>query len=77
MDLDAFRDREVTAAVLAEATEAVMDAVTGLLAGIRGEQPPAVRWDPRAHSLPRIGNPAARSGGSRRRILHHRGKAAG
>lgn len=57
VDLSRFRDREVTAELLAEATEAVMDAVTGLLAQIRGQQPPAVRWDPRAHSLPRIGNP--------------------
>jgi 1-acyl-sn-glycerol-3-phosphate acyltransferase len=23
-----------------------MDAITGLLAGIRGEEPPAERWDP-------------------------------
>ena len=79
VDLDAFRGREVTTELLAEATDLVMDAVTGLLAQIRGQQPPAVRWDPRAHSLPRIGDPAGRP---RRRTLRlnraqHRGKAAG
>ena len=28
----------------------IMDAITGLLAGLRGEQPPAERWDPAAHN---------------------------
>jgi len=27
-----------------------MDAITGLLAGLRGEQPPGQRWDPAAHN---------------------------
>ena len=35
-----------TDATLTAATDAIMDAITALLAEIRGEQPPAERWDP-------------------------------
>jgi hypothetical protein len=48
VDLDDLRGREVDAQVLYEATDRILDAITALLAGIRGEQPPAVRHDPRA-----------------------------
>ncbi|GLY66984.1 lysophospholipid acyltransferase family protein [Amycolatopsis taiwanensis] len=41
VDLSAYRDKEPTAAVLREVTDLLMDRVTGLLAEIRGEQPPA------------------------------------
>lgn len=47
VDLARFRDRPLDATVLAEATEVVMDAVTALLEGLRGETAPAVRWDPK------------------------------
>lgn len=57
VDLSTFADRELTAATLEAATGAIMDAITGLLEGIRGEQAPATRWDPRQHDLPRTGNP--------------------
>lgn len=40
IDLSAYRDKEQTAAVLREVTELLMDRVTELLAGIRGEEPP-------------------------------------
>lgn len=40
IDLSAYRDKELTAAVLREVTDLMMDRVTGLLAEIRGEQPP-------------------------------------
>ncbi|WAL64280.1 lysophospholipid acyltransferase family protein [Amycolatopsis cynarae] len=40
IDLSAYRGKEQTAAVLREVTELLMDRVTGLLAGIRGEEPP-------------------------------------
>lgn len=45
--LDDLRAVPVTAAVLAEATERIMAAITGLVADLRGEEPPAVRFDPR------------------------------
>ena len=47
VDLDDLRARPVTAAVLAEATDKIMDAITALVADLRGEAPPAVRYDPR------------------------------
>lgn len=40
-------DRPLEAAVLREATDRVMDAITALLADIRGEQPPAERFGAR------------------------------
>ena len=46
VDLSAFRGRPLDKATLTEATEVIMDAITGLLAGLRGGQPPAERWDP-------------------------------
>ncbi|CAA9291730.1 MAG: 1-acyl-sn-glycerol-3-phosphate acyltransferase, partial [uncultured Friedmanniella sp.] len=45
--LDDLRGRPVTAAVLAEATARIMAAVTALVAGLRGEEPPAQPFDPR------------------------------
>ena len=50
VDLSAFAGRPLDRATLAEATNVIMDAITGLLAGLRGEQPPAERWDPAAHN---------------------------
>jgi 1-acyl-sn-glycerol-3-phosphate acyltransferase len=46
VDLSAFSGRPLDKATLAGATDAIMDAITALLADLRGEQPPAVRWDP-------------------------------
>lgn len=46
--LDDLRARPVDAALLAEATERIMAALTSLLEDLRGEQAPAVRFDPRA-----------------------------
>lgn len=48
IDLSQLVGKEMTAEALRVATEHVMDTVTGLLAGIRGEQPPPVRFDPLA-----------------------------
>ncbi len=45
--LDDLYDRPLDAATLREATDRVMDAITALLADIRGEEPPAVRFDMR------------------------------
>ena len=46
VDLSAFAGRPLDKATLDGATDAIMNAITGLLAEIRGEQPPAERWDP-------------------------------
>jgi 1-acyl-sn-glycerol-3-phosphate acyltransferase len=45
VDLDDLRGRPMTAQVLEEATERIIDAISGLLADLRGEQPPAERLD--------------------------------
>ena len=45
-----------------EATEVIMDAVTGLLAELRGEQAPAKRWDPAAHNQTKHGRDVERGG---------------
>ena len=47
VDLDDLRDREITTEVLEDATERIMFAITLLLAEIRQEIPPAVRFNPR------------------------------
>ena len=47
VNLDDLRDREITAEVLEEATERIMLSITMLLAEIRGELPPAERYNPR------------------------------
>ena len=44
VDLDDLRARPVDAETVRLATERIMDAVTELLAKVRGEQPPAVRY---------------------------------
>ena len=55
VDLSAFAGRPLDRATLTEATNVIMDAITSLLAGLRGEQPPAQRWDPAAHNQPTHG----------------------
>ena len=45
--LDHLRRLPVTAAVLDEATSAIMDAITALVAELRQERPPGSRFDPR------------------------------
>ena len=46
IDLRAKFGREINGESLQRATEYLMDVITGMLAEIRGEQPPAVRYDP-------------------------------
>jgi len=46
--LDDLRAVPTSPAVLAEATERLTDALTALVAELRGEQPPAGRFDPRS-----------------------------
>jgi 1-acyl-sn-glycerol-3-phosphate acyltransferase len=45
LDLDDMRGRPVTKELLEEGTDRLMDAITGLLEQIRGEQAPATRLD--------------------------------
>ncbi|WDF32159.1 lysophospholipid acyltransferase family protein [Arthrobacter agilis] len=48
VDLSDFRDAPLTRATLDAATDRILDAITELLAELRGEQVPAERWDPAA-----------------------------
>lgn len=57
VDLSRFTGREPDALTLRQATDTILDAVSALLAQLRGERPPARRWDPREHGQPRIGDP--------------------
>jgi 1-acyl-sn-glycerol-3-phosphate acyltransferase len=45
VDLDRFRNQELTSTVLREATDAIMDDITALLEELRGEKAPAERFD--------------------------------
>lgn len=61
VDLSAYQDKPISASVLLGATEAIMDALTGLVEELRGQKAPQVRWDPREHEQPVTGNPQDRS----------------
>ena len=52
IDLRAEFGPEVTSEALRTATEHIMDVITGMLAELRGEQPPAERFDPDAKPKP-------------------------
>ena len=67
VELSDLRGVEPTAQVLREATDRIMDAITALLAQVRGEVPPPVRFDPRTSGLPRFGNPHKKIRAWRRR----------
>ncbi len=57
VDLSDLLDREPTAAVVQEATDRIMAAITALVEDIRGEQAPKERFDPRRKGVSEIGNP--------------------
>ncbi len=57
VDLDDLRGRPIDAALLREATDRVMSAITALLEELRGEQAPPERFDPRSAGVPETGNP--------------------
>lgn len=63
VDLSGFAELPVNAVTLRAATDAILDEVTALLEGIRGEQAPPQRWDPKDHGQPRTGNPNRRRAG--------------
>ncbi len=54
--LEDLYDQPMSKAVLAEATDRIMAAITGLLEELRGEKAPAERFDPRAKGVPVTGN---------------------
>jgi 1-acyl-sn-glycerol-3-phosphate acyltransferase len=64
VDLKDLRDREQTVAVLREATDRIMAAITALLEQIRGESAPGKRFDPRKEGVPEYGDPTVRQPGS-------------
>ena len=47
----------MTNELLHEATDRIMDAITALVAELRGEEPPAERFDPRTAGIREVGNP--------------------
>lgn len=49
LDLSKFKDREIDQQTVNEATRMLMTEITRLLAGLRGETPPAELWDPSKH----------------------------
>ena len=56
----------MTAQVLTEATNRIMDAITEILVDLRGEPAPATRFDPRKAGVRQTGNPKkAPKGGSK------------
>lgn len=57
VDLSEFAGREITPELLRAATEKIMTAITKLLAELRAEEPPVVRFDMRAQAVPETGNP--------------------
>lgn len=55
--LDDLRALPVTAKVVNETTDRIMSALTDIVAELRGEEPPAERFDPRKAGIEQIGNP--------------------
>jgi hypothetical protein len=50
VDLSEWAGQHTSARALRAATEAIMGSVTALVADLRGEEPPAVAWDPTTSS---------------------------
>jgi 1-acyl-sn-glycerol-3-phosphate acyltransferase len=57
VDLDDLREQPITPALLHQATDRIMDALTRELEIIRGAKAPAERFDPKKHGVAQIGNP--------------------
>jgi len=55
LDLSQFAGREVDQQIVGEATGMLMQRITELLAGLRGEEPPVERWDPSKHGQSETG----------------------
>ncbi|WP_406092759.1 lysophospholipid acyltransferase family protein [Kitasatospora purpeofusca] len=65
VDLSKYQGQELTAQVLRDATEDIMTAITAVLADIRGEEPPAERYDMREAARLRAAAAAGRESGGR------------
>lgn len=65
VDLSEFHGRELTAAVLREATEKIMAAVVAQLEHLRGETAPTERFDPRTRGVTETGRPRRTDEGER------------
>lgn len=57
VDLSDLADQPRTGAVLTEATDRIMAAITGIVEDLRGETAPAERFDPRKAGVAETGNP--------------------
>jgi 1-acyl-sn-glycerol-3-phosphate acyltransferase len=55
--LDDLRALPLTAKVVNETTDRIMSALTDIVADLRGEEPPAERFDPRKAGVRQTGNP--------------------
>jgi 1-acyl-sn-glycerol-3-phosphate acyltransferase len=55
VDLDDLRGEPITSTVLRAATDRILDTITAQLAELRGELPPATRFDPDQAGVPRTG----------------------
>ena len=55
LDLSRFSKREIDQKTVNEATVLLMQEITRLLAGLRGEKPPADLWDPAKHQQSETG----------------------
>ncbi|WP_350349623.1 lysophospholipid acyltransferase family protein [Agromyces sp. G08B096] len=55
VDLSAYRGKPLDPSVLTAATNDVMNAIAALVGELRGETPPATRWDPSAHGQAETG----------------------
>lgn len=61
--LEDLREKATTAAVVTQATDRIMAALTDLVADLRGEQAPPERFDPRKAGVQEIGDPTKRKKG--------------
>lgn len=55
VDLSAYEGKPIGTGALSAATGILMDDIANLLGGIRGETPPAERWDPASHGQKETG----------------------
>ncbi|HEX6954684.1 MAG TPA: lysophospholipid acyltransferase family protein [Agromyces sp.] len=65
VSLDDLREKPRTPEVLAEGTDRIMDAITAIVADLRGEEPPAERFDARRAGVKPTGNPNEKKKGRR------------
>ena len=64
VDLSDLLDKEHTNAVVLQATDRIMAALTRLVEDLRGEKAPEKRFDPRTAGVEETGNPKKKKKGS-------------